>query len=176
MPAGDQAAPSSAAWPAAPGWLLDLLSRKQAARRSSGSTTSAIPTSRTAATARAASRSAPTAWPRCWKRPRPALAKPLQPKTEAEVGKLRAKLNYAGFRSEAAPSIFLGLKIDRPGGRLPRRRRHDAASPRASTTEALHVHRRHRRRRVLPARRRALVHQARRGKTTSSSACPTRST
>jgi len=41
----------------------------------------------------------------------PNLAKPLQPKTEEEVGKLRAKLNYAGFRSEAAPSIFLGLKV-----------------------------------------------------------------
>jgi tight adherence protein C len=40
----------------------------------------------------------------------PSMAKPLQPKTEAEVGKLRAKLNYAGFRSETAPSIFLGLK------------------------------------------------------------------
>jgi tight adherence protein C len=40
----------------------------------------------------------------------PRIAKPLQPKTEAEVGKLRAKLNYAGFRTEAAPSIFLGLK------------------------------------------------------------------
>jgi tight adherence protein C len=40
----------------------------------------------------------------------PKMAKPLQPKTEAEVGKLRAKLNYAGFRSETAPSIFLGLK------------------------------------------------------------------
>src|SRR5262245_54600647 len=37
----------------------------------------------------------------------PNLAKPLQPKTEEEVGKLRAKLNYAGFRSESAPSIFL---------------------------------------------------------------------
>jgi tight adherence protein C len=40
----------------------------------------------------------------------PRMAKPLQPKTEEEVGKLRAKLNYAGFRTEAAPSIFLGLK------------------------------------------------------------------
>lgn len=40
----------------------------------------------------------------------PKISKPLQPKTEEEVGKLRAKLNYAGFRSEAAPSIFLGLK------------------------------------------------------------------
>jgi tight adherence protein C len=40
----------------------------------------------------------------------PKMAAPLQPKTEAEVGKLRAKLNYAGFRGESAPSIFLGLK------------------------------------------------------------------
>ncbi|HVT30949.1 MAG TPA: type II secretion system F family protein, partial [Lacipirellulaceae bacterium] len=30
----------------------------------------------------------------------PKMAKALQPKTEEEVGKLRAKLNYAGFRSE----------------------------------------------------------------------------
>jgi tight adherence protein C len=41
----------------------------------------------------------------------PKMSKPLQPKSEAEVGKLRAKLNYAGFRGETAPSIFLGLKI-----------------------------------------------------------------
>jgi tight adherence protein C len=40
----------------------------------------------------------------------PRMAKPLQPKNEEEVGKLRAKLNYAGFRTEAAPSVFLGLK------------------------------------------------------------------
>ena len=40
----------------------------------------------------------------------PGLSKPLQPKSEEEVGKLRAKLNYAGFRSEASLSIFLGLK------------------------------------------------------------------
>jgi tight adherence protein C len=41
----------------------------------------------------------------------PKMARPLQPKSEEEVGKLRAKLNYAGFRTETAPSIFLGLKI-----------------------------------------------------------------
>jgi len=41
----------------------------------------------------------------------PKMAAPLQPKNEAEVGKLRAKLSYAGFRGETAPSIFLGLKI-----------------------------------------------------------------
>ena len=41
----------------------------------------------------------------------PALAKPLQPKNEAELGKLKAKLAHAGFRSESAGSIFLGLKF-----------------------------------------------------------------
>jgi tight adherence protein C len=40
----------------------------------------------------------------------PRMARPLQPKSEEEVGKLRARLNYAGFRGETAPSIFLGLK------------------------------------------------------------------
>jgi tight adherence protein C len=41
----------------------------------------------------------------------PALAKPLQPKTEKEQSKLKLKLSYAGFRSEAAPQIFLGCKF-----------------------------------------------------------------
>ena len=41
----------------------------------------------------------------------PALAKPLQPKSEREVGKLKTRLGYAGYRHESAPSIFLGLKF-----------------------------------------------------------------
>jgi tight adherence protein C len=41
----------------------------------------------------------------------PALAKPLQPKNEAELGKLKTRLANAGFRSEASGSIFLGLKF-----------------------------------------------------------------
>jgi tight adherence protein C len=41
----------------------------------------------------------------------PAFAKPLQPKTEKEQSKLKLKLSYAGFRSEAAPQIFLGCKF-----------------------------------------------------------------
>src|SRR5204863_154313 len=41
----------------------------------------------------------------------PALAKPLQPKTEQAMSKLKLKLSYAGFRSEAASQIFLGLKF-----------------------------------------------------------------
>jgi tight adherence protein C len=36
---------------------------------------------------------------------------PLKPKTEEEAGKLKAKLNHAGFRSEGAASIFLGSKF-----------------------------------------------------------------
>jgi tight adherence protein C len=47
---------------------------------------------------------------RLLERASPNLAKPLQPKTAEEQGKLRLKLGYAGFRSEAAPSIFLGFK------------------------------------------------------------------
>lgn len=41
----------------------------------------------------------------------PALAKPLAPKNEQEANKLKTKLMNAGFRSEAAPSVFLGLKL-----------------------------------------------------------------
>ncbi len=41
----------------------------------------------------------------------PAFSKPLQPKSEEEVGKLRLKLGYAGFRGETSASIFLGLKF-----------------------------------------------------------------
>jgi len=41
----------------------------------------------------------------------PALAKPLAPKTEYELSKLKAKLAAAGFRGEAASSIFLMLKF-----------------------------------------------------------------
>jgi len=41
----------------------------------------------------------------------PALARPLQPKTENEMGALKQRLVVAGFRGEAAPSIFLGMKF-----------------------------------------------------------------
>lgn len=41
----------------------------------------------------------------------PALAKPLQPKTELEASALKMKLAVAGFRGETAPSAFLGLKF-----------------------------------------------------------------
>jgi tight adherence protein C len=41
----------------------------------------------------------------------PALAKPLQPKSEAELSRLRLRLANAGFRSENVGNIFLGLKF-----------------------------------------------------------------
>lgn len=39
------------------------------------------------------------------------LARPLVPKSAAELGRLRARLAAAGFRGESAGSIFLGLKF-----------------------------------------------------------------
>jgi tight adherence protein C len=40
----------------------------------------------------------------------PSLSKALQPKSEADVSKLKLKLSYAGFRGETATSVFLGFK------------------------------------------------------------------
>jgi tight adherence protein C len=41
----------------------------------------------------------------------PTLAAPLQPKDEKEANKLKLRLGYAGFRSESAPTVFLGCKF-----------------------------------------------------------------
>ena len=41
----------------------------------------------------------------------PNLAKPLQPKDAEAEGKLRDRLNHAGFRSENAVTVLLGLKV-----------------------------------------------------------------
>jgi tight adherence protein C len=41
----------------------------------------------------------------------PALSKPLQPKSEYEVNKLKQKLAHAGFRGESAVTLFLGMKF-----------------------------------------------------------------
>ncbi|MCH5373304.1 MAG: type II secretion system F family protein, partial [Planctomycetes bacterium] len=40
----------------------------------------------------------------------PQLAKPLQPKTEADVGKLTLRLSHAGFRGENAVTVYLSIK------------------------------------------------------------------
>ena len=39
------------------------------------------------------------------------LSKPLQPKTAAQHGKIRDRLNHAGYRSEEAVMVFLALKF-----------------------------------------------------------------
>jgi tight adherence protein C len=39
------------------------------------------------------------------------MAKPLQPKSAEDIGKLKGKLSQAGFRSEGTVGIFLGLKF-----------------------------------------------------------------
>ena len=45
------------------------------------------------------------------KKASPTLAKPLQPKNASDQGKLNQRLAHAGFRSEAAPGLFLSLKF-----------------------------------------------------------------
>ncbi len=41
----------------------------------------------------------------------PALSKPLQPRKEADLGKLKLALLNAGFRQEQAVQVFLGIKV-----------------------------------------------------------------
>lgn len=41
----------------------------------------------------------------------PALSKHITPKTEAEIGALKQRLVESGFRSDAAPAMFLSLKV-----------------------------------------------------------------
>lgn len=41
----------------------------------------------------------------------PALARALEPKSELELSRLKARLAHAGFRGETAGNIFLGLKF-----------------------------------------------------------------
>ncbi len=41
----------------------------------------------------------------------PALAKPLQPKSEQEQSKLKTRLSNAGFRAEGSSTVFLGMKV-----------------------------------------------------------------
>src|SRR5690348_5446920 len=41
----------------------------------------------------------------------PALSRPLRPKDEAEVGKLRLRLLNAGIRGDSAVHVYLGIKL-----------------------------------------------------------------
>jgi tight adherence protein C len=91
-------------------WVLDLLSKKKPRaverldelknprKRSATGLEKSGPAKRSDAVARVLEKASP-------------LAKPLAPKNEAELGRLRARLSSAGFRSEAAGSIFLALKL-----------------------------------------------------------------
>lgn len=52
-----------------------------------------------------------TAMSRVLEKATPALAAPLQPKNAKDASALKEKLSHAGFRSESAPQVFLGLKF-----------------------------------------------------------------
>ncbi len=52
----------------------------------------------------------PAAMTKMLEKASPMLAKPLKPKSEKDANKLKQRLNEAGFRVEAAPTIFLGFK------------------------------------------------------------------
>jgi tight adherence protein C len=52
----------------------------------------------------------PVGMAKLMERASPGLSKALQPKSEADVSKLKLKLSYAGFRSDTASSVFLGFK------------------------------------------------------------------
>ena len=41
----------------------------------------------------------------------PSLSKPLQPKNEQEVSKLRLRLSHAGFRNESAVALFSSIRF-----------------------------------------------------------------
>jgi tight adherence protein C len=74
---------------------LDELRNPTARRRSEES---ASPVKKSATVTRVLSKAMP-------------MAKPLQPKSDEEVGKLRGRLSQAGLRNEGTVGIFLGLKF-----------------------------------------------------------------
>lgn len=91
-------------------WALDLMTAGKP-RAMERLEELADPRKRRAAAAGESALKKSDAFTRVLEKASPSLAKPLQPKNEAEVGKLKLKLTVAGFRSEAATSIFLGLKF-----------------------------------------------------------------
>jgi tight adherence protein C len=74
---------------------LDEIRNPQARRRNEDG---ASPVKKSAAMTRMLSKATP-------------MAKPLQPKSAEDAGKLKSRLSQAGFRSEAVVGIFLGLKF-----------------------------------------------------------------
>lgn len=89
-------------------WVLDLLaaSRPRALERldelsrpRSRANLDALPVKKTDAVTKVLEKATPT------------LAKPLEPKSEEELSRLKLKLAMAGFRSDTAGRAFLGLKF-----------------------------------------------------------------
>ncbi|MEE3369890.1 MAG: type II secretion system F family protein [Planctomycetota bacterium] len=65
----------------------------------------------TTETQQSATESRAKAVSRVLERTAPAFAKPLQPTREVDAGKLKSKLQQAGFHGSNAANVFLGLKI-----------------------------------------------------------------
>lgn len=57
------------------------------------------------------SRNATQAMTRVIEKASPALAKPLRPANEKDAGRLKQRLSQAGFRSQEASTVFLGVKF-----------------------------------------------------------------
>ena len=89
-------------------WLLDLMAtgKPRAVERLDELKN---PQKRRAASEGAMKKSDPVT--RMLEKATPALAKPLQPKSDLELSKLKSKLAHAGFRGETVGGIFLGLKF-----------------------------------------------------------------
>ena len=94
---------AAAAW-----WLLDMMSRN-APRAEQRLEEFREPNSRKGDLL-GSSKGSKGAVAKVLQRASPALSAPLTPKTAAEVGKTREKLNMAGFRSEGAMQIYWSLK------------------------------------------------------------------
>ncbi len=88
-------------------WLMDLFSSGQ--NRASERLTELNDPRKRLAKSESAKKSESVA--KAFEKASPALAAPLQPKTESEQGKLRDRLAHAGFRSEAAAGMFLSMKF-----------------------------------------------------------------
>ena len=112
---------------------------------------------------------------RLLERASPAMAKPLQPKSGSRRRQAAREAELCRLPQRSRPEHLPRAENRLPADRLLRRRRRDVLHQGRDHRNP-DVHRRHRRRRVLPAGSRSLVLQASRAKTTSSSACPMRST
>ena len=91
-------------------WILDLFAR-QKPRAEQRLDEFREPNSRKSDLTRDGKSKGGGAMARAFAKASPALSAPLKPKSDAEVGKTREKLNMSGFRSESAPQMFWSLKV-----------------------------------------------------------------